>query len=735
MGLVWTLLLNGTAGLAGYGIARYGLLQPAGLPRVLAAAILAWAWVTLGMQILGATGHLERGPLLIWSGAGLVLAAMARLVGGPTDDRPPARVAPWGVPATLAIALTLWGALIHGSLAVLTPVKVVSDAPIYHLYFAARWREAGRLILVPTPFGEGAAPYFPANGDLWLTWLLIGLGDDALAKIGQSPFALLSILSVYATARRLGAGAPATSLAMAWFACCELIHLFAFEANTDVILMAGYLVAIYFLVRHALGDGGASNLVPAALAAGTAWGAKPSGIVFLPVLLAIGGLIVLSRPVSWRLRVGRLALLAGLSTLMVGFWYGRNAWLTGNPLYPLQVSAFGRTWLRGWFGPGAMARSPFFLPRGRWDIFLDLLALSFDRRLMPVWLLAIFGAWAIRPGDPDSSASRAESRWVWAFAGLAILNLALYWILIPYRTQGRFMIHAFGLAAVPLARLFDRARAIRWAAVGLLSLHLTTPQTWPWIPLGTARRWGISGELTSVPVGIVGVFRTWNLPIELDYLVFLLASAIGGLLAALTWRRAASWPTASRTFLAVATTIVAGIGIGSGYDLVSGASGRVFPTYPDLEPGWNRLDQLAGPAGARIAYAGTNRPYYLMGQGLRNTVRYVNVDAHRDWLLHDYHRRAIAEGRPNWPDTFPGWARERPDYASWVANLRAERIGLLFVTRLDPTYGLFDRADPANFPIERVWADAHPEDFTPVHGPAQGDPNVRIYRLRPISSD
>ena len=43
----------------------------------------------------------------------------------------------------------------------LLAVKVVSDGPIYHLYFAARWWKAGRLILVAAPFGENAATYFP----------------------------------------------------------------------------------------------------------------------------------------------------------------------------------------------------------------------------------------------------------------------------------------------------------------------------------------------------------------------------------------------------------------------------------------------------------------------------------------------------------------------------------------------------------------------------------------------
>ena len=68
-------------------------------------------------------------------------------------------------------------------------------------------------------------------------------------------------------------------------------------------------------------------------------------------------------------------------------------------------------------------------------------------------------------------------------------------------------------------------------------------------------------------------------------------------------------------------------------------------SYPpfDFYLGWQQLEAASGPRGSRVAYAGTNIPYYLFGKDLRNEVRYVNVDRHRDWLLHDYHRQAIED--------------------------------------------------------------------------------------------
>jgi hypothetical protein len=131
-----------------------------------------------------------------------------------------------------------------------------------------------------------------------------------------------------------------------------------------------------------------------------------------------------------------------------------------------------------------------------------------------------------------------------------------------------------------------------------------------------------------------------------------------------------------------------------------------------------------------VAYAGTNLPYYLLAVGLRNDVRYVNVDQHRDWLLHDYHRQALTQGQGAWPNPRPGWDRLHPDYLSWIENLRVEGIQRLVVTRLNTDAGEHNVADRERFPIERRWADSHPEQFEPLYGLRERDPWFRLYRVR-----
>ncbi|MGC8642244.1 MAG: glycosyltransferase family 39 protein, partial [Isosphaeraceae bacterium] len=283
IGWAWTVLLNGTVGLAAYWTARYGFRQPAGEARTLAGLTLAWIWITLGMIILGVQGWLGRGPLLLWAAALLLLAAFPRHRHSRQDENreeSPARGVV-GRAAIVALGLFAWAAVLLGVASTILAPALVSDGPVYHLYSAIRWWKAGRLFLIAMPFGDPAATYFPAGGDLWLSWLIVGLGSDHLARIGQAPFLLMAGLAVYALSRLLAVGATAALIAAVWFMTCHTLMTFSFEANVDTIFVAGYLTSVFFGLRYAHGENGSSSLVLAALAAGAAWGTRPTSTIFI----------------------------------------------------------------------------------------------------------------------------------------------------------------------------------------------------------------------------------------------------------------------------------------------------------------------------------------------------------------------------------------------------------------------------------------------------------------------
>ena len=730
--MIWLGSFAAISGCAAYGFAASALRQDRGWPRVLATAVVMWGWSTIGLQALGACGLLNRSALMAWSGPGLAVGLALRTKRSrSSEDARSSESASWDVPSAATVALLIVTASVLMAPSLLMPPRVVSDGPIYHLYFAAKWWKAGTIFLVPTPFGETAAPYFPAGGDLLFAGLMALFGGDQPARVGQSPFLLLGFLATVAIARRLGATLPSALIASSWFVTSLPLIVFGFQANVDAIFVAGYLTAIYFGLRYALDGAKVADLALAGLAAGLGGATKPTSVLFIPPLLVLGGAIVLSRPVASRIKARDLSVLLLSAIVPSAFWYARNVLLTGNPLYPLHVEAMGRVWLRGWFPASAMWKSPYYLDVGDWRSLWTIVLVSIDPRLAPAWAAALVGAW--RWGREKTSADR----WVWAMSILAVLNVATYWLLIPYRTQQRFLLQALGLAAVPLARLLDRGAWLRWLGVALLAVHLLTGMAWPFDRPGTRSPWALSDKVPSSPPALVSLpiaslpwSRIASEPEAMAYLgsiVWVVASASAS---AWLWGRAARSGSSRGRWVAVAATMAAIGGYGAAFEMMTGARRMVFPVYPEYQNGWAAVDRVAPPRGLRVAYAGTNLPFYLMAARLRNDVVYVPVDAHADWLLHDYHRTAADRGDPPlWDTPRPGWDRLHPDYASWRKNLLALRIDLLVVARCVPEEGPFNVADAEEFPIERVWADAHPEAFERIFPKSETGDRMRVYRV------
>lgn len=693
--------------------------------RIWAAGILTWAWVTLGMQLLGTLGWLARLPLFGWSAAGLLLLLACRYrlkiskvrEGSSLLDQPDLSVA-----ARLALGLTVAACLYYGIPSLLFPVKVVSDGPIYHLYFAARWWKAGRLFRVATPFAESAAPYFPANGDLWFAWLMTCWGGDRLARVGQAPFLLASGWLIAQLATTLGAARSAAMIAACWAVTLFPLLLFSFEANVDTLLVAGYLAGLCGIIRYDRTDRSNRTLVLTGLACGLAWGCKPTGIVFIPPLLALGAVVVCKHSPGAAHAARACLLLCGAALVPCIYWYAGNIALTGNPLYPAHLSILGHTIFQGWYTPAAMQASPYYIPRDHWGALHDILLVVLDPRLAPFWLTATAGAWRIgRPSQPGD-------RWLWILTALAVGNVLLFWWLIPYRTQQRLMLHGLVLLAIPLARLLTGSTWRLWAAFALLALHLFTPSRWPLANDASRPFWFLTRYIPDPSTAI--------LPLSLRDLVsvaplrsadlFTGSTVAAGLACGWLWTSARSRVSSLRTTATLACTLACISAVALMALHAFGASYRGYPKFEYL-PAWLAVESISPPSGLRVAYSGTGIPYYLMGRDLRNHVEFVNVDEHEGWLMHDYHRAAIERGEPAlWPTPRPGWDRMHPDRSAWLRNLGSRQIELLVVAQANPAEGPFNVHDREQFPIERSWADADPVTFPLLHA----NPKMRVYGVR-----
>lgn len=614
--------------------------------------------------------------------------------------------------------------------------KVVSDGPIYHLYFAARWWLEHKISWIPIPFGENGAPYFPANGDLWFMTLTAWTGNLAIAKVGQVPFWFLGGFWLFHLCRRLSADTAAAGLAAAIWMTITPLALFTFEANVDTIFAAWFIASVLFYVEydirksqadslkstdHFLNSSNRLLLIHSLMAAGLAWGTKAPGIVFIPPWILWISLkeSCCKSPSELKLRLAEFIRIWLITCVPVAYWWVRNTLATGNPIYPLPVTIFGLTLLDGWYGPDVMKLSPYYIPVENWGAFIDQFAAVADIRLVPVYLVAtLYTSYCYRKNKV------IELRWVSQLAAFGCLSVTIYWLLVPYRTQQRFFLHAMAMFAPAIALLANRTKILLYSINALLFLHLTTTQGWPLVSSGKEPFWDLSRIVPNSVPGLVpaGELLARMLTGDLRPLISLVLS----LSTCVVWLSGMRKLRILGFSSAISALIL--LGFMENRQFERQGRGLNFPIFPDYERAWNALDSVTRKSPKSIAYSGTNLALYLMGRDLKNRVEYVNCDQNTNWMPHDYHLSLPVKDR-RWPDPRPTWERLGPDYSSWLKNLEIRKIDLVVVARANPNEGRLNPYDDMGFPIERSWMIMHPERFEPVYGVRENDPEMQIFAV------
>lgn len=667
--------------------------------RTLTTALLAFVNMVIGMEILSTFGQMNAGGMVAWVllcniAAGFFAWMAPRVdpipneLSGERESSGKDRVV-----ILLLLGLVGWSAGNVLARGLALPVEPISDAPIYHLPLAIQWLRSGRIDWVPTPFGEMAASYFPANGSLFFCWLMIPFRDVTLAKVGQFPFFLLGGMAVYGIGRRLGARPASATWSASIWSCAPLVETFAAVANVDLIFAAWYLAAVYFLLD---GERPKFRAVLGGLAAGAALGTKSVGLFYVPLLVPV--LVLLSGKQSIRQRLLEVAGFIIAALVPSGYWYGRNWLATGNPLYPLEVQVGSWTIFPGWYTASAMRNSGYHLSRADWLVLVDRIILLTDVRLLvPVLLLAFGTLIAVFVRRHSLSARGANQRWQAVLVlALGVAHFLLFALVIPYNTQERFLVAGYGLVLAAIAPRLDGWWWLRATLVGWLGICLCTPG----LGAGFTGRPATLGPVLSL-AGLLG--PPWRVTVGVPLGVALALACL--------WR-----PTRLRVW-AAAVTIGAGIGI-SAWSMHQALAATPFTSFYPFATDFGRrllpsleILERAAPPGARVAYAGTNLPYYLFGPRLDRAVHYIDVHGDPNWRPHCDHRQRLQAGVFSLSaDPWPEWHRENPDYDRWLAALRGKRIDLLFVAR-ENRHGRGGQPALAPFPIENQWASQHPDIF------------------------
>lgn len=267
------------------------------------------------------------------------------------------------------------------------------------------------------------------------------------------------------------------------------------------------------------------------------------------------------------------------------------------------------------------------------------------------------------------------------WAALAAALVALFWLVVPFQ-ESRFLFPAFGVAAIAMG------------------VPRGAPGPWRWTPLALA----LAGAAIQFPTP-----ARWG------------ALGVGAVAAALAPR--VRVPSKARWWITVGA-VLAGAGAAELRSAILDHRAR-DPRYDvgdELATAWSWV--RANVAGARVAYTGNNLAFPLWGRDLSNDVRHVAVAGAAGDQLHDFAARVPRSLAPS-PEPAPD--RAGATYDAWRANLRAAQRDVLFVAATYPGVRRAIAADADGFPIERAWADAHPEAFTLRFSSAA----ARVYGVAP----
>lgn len=433
------------------------------LERVVAWGLIAYALLVIPAALVAYLGDLV-GLRLLLPPIGPVLASLPAVIaiawGLRAGWRPSWPRGESGIPMTPAIVLLAFvivaAVLVQAGFAIRYPVSGFDDmgyhAPLSVLY----WHE-GSMTAFLDRFGDTPVLSHPGGTELW-QGLLLMIGGEPLALLGQLPFALLGAAAVGLFGRRLGLRPGAAALAGMFYLMVPLLLEQIGHIRDDVAGAAIVAVTVAFLV------GGSREGLPGRLTLGIL-GIGMMLVTKLALLPAAGAMTLL---VLWILvrehRSGRrdmavvwkaFGLGVLLAALAVAPWWLRNLVREGNPLFPLNLPIIGRGM------KGAVPIETRFVPnRLLWPFYPWLEHYGVADGLGGAYAVGII------PGMV-AAAFIARRRALGALALLALVSISMWWFLD--RREPRFLLGlaALSFALIPFA-LVALHRRWRNAAVGLL---------------------------------------------------------------------------------------------------------------------------------------------------------------------------------------------------------------------------------------------------------------------------
>lgn len=543
------------------------------------------------------------------------------------------------------------------------------DVMSYHLYIPVRWLQAGEIIHVPTFYGDEAAAFAPGNAAALYAWIVALLNNDTLITIFSVIFLLFSGLVVALIARKYS-GCHYMAFLIATIAISAPAMFFkAFSGYTDLLAQSLLLAGVWWLLEYLDNPAQRNTVIYTSLCLGLSIGTKTVMLpLALPVILFLLIIGVYRR--VWKHLLFSVVIIA----VAGGWWYCRNWWLYGNPLFPAHLKLFGLVFFNGLYDYSGLMNGTGHLSSWR-DIANGFYAEYgiIATLLLPLgvagWLTGILREYP------------RKMQFV-ALLSLMILWCILFCKVIPYNNQFRFMIAVWLLSLPGCVILLALLRSL-WLRISISMIIIL------WLVLQDGA--GLLMILDGIPLYIHIFFAIGLTCATVALLIYLRRHSTPWLYVCAILLTAVIMLAESESGkLRIITMAKSNIG----------AFQQIFAT----------LNQQHCPP-LVIASSGLNIPYILVGPHLRNLVFYCNLSGNLSDNSYDFwkrnHRKIF---------TFKGvkFYQIEPSVNVWLNNLLDAGAQMLVTMQTHPAEYNFHYHDADGFPLEATWAEKYPKIFSPL---------------------
>ncbi len=445
--LVW-LGANGLLGLAAWQLSRRLYPQEARHQLCLHSLVLCWAGIAGTATLLGICGLLGGFALLAAVAAVSALTLYGlRTRAGSTDLSWQRRTDFQSVRSARtdwkSVLLVRWWVGPWCLLAIFGLGHVVSDGLLrfpsdhdslmYHLPMVVQWLHAGSLYAPDCSHWSN-----PGNNELVGLWMVAPFSGDFLIGLTNLPATVLLALASLELGGKLGLARSSCHLAaLAVVANCVVVRQLV-DAENDVAVASLFLTCLCYGLRL---------LATEELRASSQRADLVLGSVSLGLLLGVKFYAVGYGLMLWGVLVGLVACTRGLrsglwtallgavgATLWSGYWYARNALVTGSPFYPKGLSEgsdvlsqmYGSVWPSSFLGSGQVESLPLMVT-AVWQV------------MGPYYLVAFLAvplvATALLLGGLRGFGSRDKQALTRLALGLLVIAAGAVLLIIPFAVE------------------------------------------------------------------------------------------------------------------------------------------------------------------------------------------------------------------------------------------------------------------------------------------------------------